>query len=119
MSDVVLGKTPIYRDVRDAVHVAVISVAAGEGLEPGDWVEIEGRGIFALTAMKCSSDKSEAVGIVDPFRETSVDEGDYFWLVVKPGTVTNLRHHWDHYGIPEVEPNAAQDEVEDDGCRNC
>lgn len=85
-----LGKLASPTDGRDAVHIAIIPVQAAGLLVPGQKV--------ALTkdrrAYSCYS--KESVGVVDPFLDVPVEEGQWFLLCLYPNTVTSLRHHWEH-----------------------
>jgi len=88
-----LGTLPEIRRERDALHIAVIPVAAAESLLPGDHVAIvEGR------AVRTYGD--EFVGVVDPFLLRPVEENEVFWLLLVPGTITSLRHDWTHPAFP-------------------
>lgn len=80
---------------RDAVHMAVIPVTAGERLHPGAPVSItDGDGKAVL------SPSADAVGVVDPFLPEFVEQGQRFWLLLKPGSITGLRHDWYHPKFP-------------------
>ena len=76
---------------RDAIHVAVIPAQAGQALEPGWRVRLEGK--------KAYSDSTDPIGIVDPFLRGVIVEGEWFWLCLMPRTITSLRHVWTHPGI--------------------
>ena len=94
---------------RDAIHLAVEPVVAGEQLFAGAHVgilEIEGQlTAFHANPLGKHGVKIKHVGVVDPFLETAVEEGQRFWLVVYPRVITSLRHVWTH---PDF-PNLAQD----------
>ncbi len=79
---------------RDAIHLAVEPVIAGELLHPGQKV-FASKGI-AIIATKY------ALGIVDPFLKQDVLPGQRFWLVVNPGQITSLRHVWTHPHFDDV-----------------
>lgn len=81
---------------RDAIHVAVLPVVAGAMLCPGDDVGVgeDGR---ATTA-------AHAIGIVDPFLQETVKEGEGFWLFVYPGAAEPVRHHWTHPLLDAIKP---------------
>lgn len=78
-------------DKRDAVHIAVAPVKAGQDLHPGEHVVlVDG------WAMSGHHVKTPSIGIVSPFLKTFVRRGERFWLILYPGTVTSLRHVWTH-----------------------
>lgn len=82
---------------RDAIHVAVLPVIAGERLYPGTKV------IFldnTSTTVIEADNTEEPVGVVDPFLPWGVLEGQRVWLFLNPGSITTLRHVWTH---PEVD----------------
>lgn len=79
---------------RDAIHVAIAPMVAGQRLTPGQHV-----GLDPLNPRKCIT-YPETVGIVDPFLTRPVNPGDMFWLFLYPETVTSLRHEWTHPAFP-------------------
>jgi hypothetical protein len=82
-----LGELAADTARRDAVHVAVAPVVAGENLHPGHHVALKDGRAFA---------KGQTIGVVDPFLTADVQEGERFWLFLYPNTVTSLRHVWTH-----------------------
>lgn len=80
---------------RDAIHLAVENVVAGEKLYPGQDVGL------APNGSAWSSGAFKKVGIVDPFIAGPVFPGQRFWLVVYPRKITSLRHVWTHPDIPD------------------
>lgn len=73
---------------RDAIHLAVEPVIAGQKLYPGQDIGIvEG---------KATIQAEKKIGIVDPFIKGFVPEGAKFWLIVYPRQITSLRHVWSH-----------------------
>lgn len=72
---------------RDAIHVAIIPVQARTELNPGQPVGKDG------------TDK-DPIGVVDPFLDKPVKAGQIFWMLLKPRTITGLRHHWEHPDYP-------------------
>lgn len=97
MSDVQLGKLALRHHGRDAIHLAVIQVQANETLKPGEHV-----GLVNGKAQKTNKN----IGIVDPFIEYYVSEGQRFWLCLYPNTTTGMSHHWTHpsFDSPPVKP---------------
>lgn len=87
---------------RDAVHVAILPVIAGETLLPGYPVKL-GEDDKAYIPRG----KGESLGIVDPFLQSFIQEGERFWLCLYPGTVSGMRHYWQHPAFtagPAAEP---------------
>ena len=83
-----LGSIITDKEQRDAIHLAVDNVVAGQILIAGEDVGFLPDG----TVGECSN----PVGIVDPFLTEPVGKGDHFWLVVYPREITSLRHVWSH-----------------------
>lgn len=82
---------------RDAIHMAVIPVVAGERLKPSESVVMKDGKAFFRTS-------GPAVGIVDPWLDVEAAEpGQRFWLLLRPGTITALRHEWSHPTFPTPE----------------
>jgi hypothetical protein len=80
---------------RDAIHLAVEPVEAGERLVPGQHIGVKnGKAYSNLDAAYAHADKH--VGIVDPFIKGFVMPGEKFWLIVYPRQITSLRHVWEH-----------------------
>lgn len=85
---------------RDAIHVAVLAVMAGTELLPGEGVTQHG-----LPGLK----GKDAIGIVDPYLDSPIQRGEWFWLFLYPNTVTSLRHHWTHPAIGEDQSHLVDD----------
>jgi hypothetical protein len=90
---------------RDAIHLAVIPVEAGEHLPYGARVGL--RDGKAFIAGYDGSGRDTSLGIVDPFLRTDVKPGQNFWLVIYPRVITSLRHVWTHPELPD-EPSATR-----------
>lgn len=99
---------------KDAVHVAIAYVRAGETLQPGQRVGSSGFGDSIMV-----SNPKTFIGVVDPFIEGQVLMGDYFWLFLFPDSITGLRHEWEHPAFPEPEPEIRYSSSYDDECRGC
>ena len=79
---------------RDAIHLAVEPVFAGEQLFPGQHIGvIDGQAYATNVNLK-------KVGIVDPFLTGGIPKGAKFLLVVFPRQITSLRHVWEHPDFP-------------------
>jgi hypothetical protein len=77
---------------RDAIHVAVAPVTAGEPLHPGDHVGLVGPAGDLETVGRTA----DPIGVIDPFLPGPVGKGERCWLFLYPNTVTSLRHVWTH-----------------------
>lgn len=98
---------------RDAVHVAFVAVQAAYTLKPGDKVALD----RYRKAVDAHND-AECVGVVNPFLKETVKRDEWFLLLLNPGSVSNLRHHWDHPWFPEDDSITASDDDEGE-CRGC
>lgn len=106
--DLKLGTVPEVNSPRDAVHVAVLPVQAGEDLHPGQWVNINSVGLAV------ARHPSQSIGVIDPFRVGLVKRDEWFYLCMRPGTVTSLRHDWEHPSVPpRVESNLHQKAIDE------
>lgn len=89
--------TIITSGERDAIHLAVEPVIAGEFLKVGQDIGIGKDG----KAYSIKSIIGKYLGIVDPFLKSPVKVGEKFWLIVYPRQITSLRHVWSHPDFPE------------------
>jgi hypothetical protein len=101
-----LGQIHTRQERRDAIHLAVEPVEAGQTLRPGARIIVRD-GIATNAGVT-----QEALGIVDPFLPDIVLKGQRFWFVMMPRMVHSLRHVWTHPAFPsdEVAPPAPVDE---------
>lgn len=104
MSKLSIGQRPDETGVKDAVHVAVISVVAGVDMEPGTRC-----GVLNGVANTIH----EATGIIDPFVEGMVNMGEIVLFLIDPKRVSGLRHEWSSDDFPELEDDY------DEECRFC
>lgn len=89
MTDIKLGSLISGEARRDAIHIALAPVTAGEELMPGEHVGLNSDGQAVTTATKC-------IGIVDPFLTKRVSPGEQCWMMLYQFTVTGMRHQWSH-----------------------
>ena len=94
--EVNLGDKPSLAAKRDTIHVAVIPAIIADDADAGDFVKI----VDTDPLKVASCPKSEAIGIIDPF-SAYVYKNDRVWILLLPGTVTSIRHHWVHTAFPE------------------
>lgn len=75
---------------RDAVHIAVAPAKCGpKWLYPAQRVIIK-------NGYAWSAEGEKGAGIVDPFLDDSVRQGQNFFVFLDPGSITSLRHEWTH-----------------------
>lgn len=98
-----LGTVITDKEKRDAIHLGVFPVQAGERLWPGTHIGLAPNGKAVSTH---DSNKIKAIGIVDPFLQDCVERGDWFWLIVYPRQITSLRHVWEHPDFPDSQETA-------------
>jgi hypothetical protein len=79
---------------RDAIHLAVEPVIAGEWLNPAAHITIRDGKAY-------NTEIGKGLGIVDPFLTTPVATGERFWFVMYPRMVHSLRHVWTHPAFPD------------------
>ena len=89
MEKVNLGQLLEGGEQRDAVHIAIAPVTAAESLFPGAPIGFTGDGDKV-------SRESKPIGVVDPFLASHVKEGQRFYMLLFPNTITGLRHLWSH-----------------------
>lgn len=92
---------------RDAVHIAVAPVMAGQDLVPGQHVGF-GNSKDARTSTVVILERTRCIGVVDPFLSAPVRKGERFWIFLYPGTVTSLRHVWTHSAFSAKAPTAKE-----------
>lgn len=84
-----LGRKPEELGIKDAVHVAVVSLRAGQFLEPGQNITLN-------KEREAVAGNSDSFGVVDPFLSKSVKRGESFYGLLRMHEVPNVRHVWDH-----------------------
>lgn len=104
-----LGKIHERTERRDAIHLAVEPVEAGERLQPGEHIKV-------VDGIATTAEPEECLGIVDPFLIKTVKIGERFWFVMYPRVVHSLRHVWSHPSFPDEE--LAGDTDDQDDARN-
>lgn len=86
-----IGKPITGEQYRDAIHVPVMPIVLGKGMEPGTRVYIRDG--------KAYPSHGFAVGVIDPFLDGYECEGVQVWLFLFPGSIKSLRHDWTHATI--------------------
>lgn len=100
-----IGKVITSEQHRDAIHVPVMPIILGKGMEPGTRVYIRDG--------KAYPSHGFAVGVIDPFLDGWEAEGKQVWLFLFPGSIKTLRHEWTHAGIDSpAKPSPTKEESE-------
>lgn len=96
---------------RDAIHIALLPVIAGEDVSPGQTLRFAyGSTSRVLRCEEHYNDVKDIVGIADPFiKGWDIPAGTRFWMFMLPNTVTGMRHEWKH---PAVDDRPATTENE-------
>lgn len=91
---------PPSADLRDAIHVPIISGVAGNTMSSGDHVKYVPR-FNKWYACDCT----ESQGICNPFNTAPIRSGELVWVMIPPAVITDLKHVWSHpdFPFPEVE----------------
>lgn len=94
-----LGTIIDHTQKRDAIHLAVIPVVAGQNLLSGQHILLIDDAKHGRVAV-IGLEGETTLGIVDPFLMEPVAKGETFWLVIYPRQITSLRHVWEHNAFP-------------------
>jgi hypothetical protein len=86
-----LGRTPTALGMKDALHVAVVSLRAAYNLSVGSRISLNEHGEAV-----CNGDEKDTFGIVNPYRKTDVVRGEWFWCMMDFGDIPKVKHVWDH-----------------------
>lgn len=111
MSDTLttIGKPLKGGEGRDAIHIAVAPVIAGAFLKRGEQVMFSPGSRERVIAW---DGEGALLGILDPFWESSyIQEGTRCWLFLRPGSITSLRHVWEHPAFMATAPIASSPEI--------
>lgn len=106
-----LGKLIDSPQQRDAVHIAIVPLIAGEHLDAGEKFRLA-YGTKNIALRGDYNEDSEVAGVVDPFLPGwgGVEKGQEFWGLLFPNTVTGMRHEW--FNPTFDEPAVGKDEHE-------
>lgn len=106
-----IGKKLAGGERRDAVHFAVVPVRVSGFLRAGARVKLVPGSTDVVVAW--DYDDEPPVGIIDPFLDGYVADGDRCWLFLFPSTITGLRHEWTHPAFPEKQPQPVMQQEDD------
>lgn len=103
-----IGGIPNENAQRDAIHIAVAPMIAGERLYACNCVKLSS--VDNGVVIGADNDDPDCIGVVDPFfaagdgwNKVGVNKGSRVWVFLKPNTISYLRHHWEHPAFTEVE----------------
>ena len=102
-----MGETHDVDFGQDAVHIATVSVEAGDRLFPGQHVGLD-------EDLRATTKTKDLLGIVDPFINGQIFPGTRFWLFLYPRTITSLRHAWTHPGYDEAVKNSTVNKLKNE-----
>lgn len=105
-----IGKKLKGGERRDAVHFAVAPVQAGGFLRAGERVKFAPGSTDVVVSW--DYDEEAPVGIIDPFLNDYVANGERCWLFLYPSTITGLRHEWTHPAFPDQQPQSVAQPAE-------
>lgn len=101
---------------RDAIHIAVARVTAGERLQAGDEVGFA-YGSTSIVKRREAVYALKPIGIIDPFLRApegwsgEVPEGQQCWLFLFPNTITDMRHEWQHPAFNQAPATTNESEM--------
>lgn len=87
-----LGKLCPVDAERDAIHIAIAPVIAGDTFNPGTHIGFLDDGTVGPT--------KNTIGIADPFLKQTIIRNQRIYLCLYPNTVVRLRHDWHHFSFP-------------------
>ncbi len=88
---------PEKKYTRDATHVPIIPVIADQKLHPGQKIRLYKNILDNEFYAKDAYPEGTVMGVVDPFIEGVVCFGEKFYCWIKPNTVKDLWHEWEHH----------------------
>ena len=100
MEQLPMGRPPAPDAARDAVHVAIAPVVAETQMMRAQRIRVDGTHARAVSAAE------HANAIVDPWITNDVEAGELVWVLMNPGTITAIRHHWQHPDVRDVPDEA-------------
>lgn len=89
-----VGHLIAHPEQKDAIHMAIAPVIAGEDILPGTHIGLLADG---RASTRCVGN---TIGVADPFLFNVIRAGQRFWLFLYPGSISSLRHEWSHPSFP-------------------
>ena len=89
-----IGQLLTGTEQRDCVHVAIMPVVLdSDYAEAGQPLRLV-YGTKNRVRHAHSIDETACIGVADPFMRRPIKNGQSFWVFLKPGSITGLRHDW-------------------------
>lgn len=85
-----LNREPEEAGIKDAVHVAIVSLRAGKPIKPGEYIKLN------ADREAVPSSKKDSFGLASPFIDKHIGTGDLFWGLLHLNELRTVYHHWDH-----------------------
>jgi hypothetical protein len=85
-----LNREPEEAGIKDAVHVAIVSLRAGKPIRPGEYIKLN------ADREAVPSSKKDSFGLASPFIDKHIGTGDLFWGLLHLNELRTVYHHWDH-----------------------
>ena len=97
----ILGEPLKGDEERDAIHIAILPVTAGDYIPPGQRIHVNSKGWASLS-------RGVHNAVADPFWPRTIQPGERFYAFLFPYTIESLRHEWVHkdFPCPPVYPEA-------------
>lgn len=89
----ILGELLKGGEERDAIHIAIMPVTAGDYIAPGQRIYVNSDGWARLSG--------NGNAIADPFLPGQIYPGQNFYALLFPYTIESLRHEWVHPDFPK------------------
>ena len=115
MQPTVLGTVPDEGMGRDAIHIAVLPTRTKGQMYPGQFVRVGKLNGEYTVGMAHPEEGSH--GIIDPYLERIIPAGDLVWVLLLPGTVQDMRHHWSHPEIDALAENVTEGKLSEGAAR--
>lgn len=92
-----LHHTPEQAGIKDAIHVAIVSVRAAHMIKPGQRCGLNEYNEAVTT--------SKGSGVANPFLKKNIQRGELFFLLLDMQEVPNVQHTWEHPKIKKFIPS--------------
>lgn len=95
----ILGELLKGGEERDAIHIAILPVTAGDYIAPGQRIYVKPDG--------WANASGNPNAVADPFLPGQVYPGQKFYALLFPYTIESLRHEWVHPEFPKAQDSSS------------